>query len=140
MTTPTPDQQWKLGDEFLPFHPQASHVPPDFRDGWNRCYEAAFKATAVPPRLQALALATEDLCTIVGRKPDGTEHVLGHGPMQPKMKARELLRSYGFDDPDNEDSESGYAMAAIEDLLTWMLKVGWKAPPLVTITDSKEGD
>jgi hypothetical protein len=35
---PDPGQQWKLGDEFLPFHPQASHVPPDYRDGWNRCW------------------------------------------------------------------------------------------------------
>jgi hypothetical protein len=35
---PGPGQVWKLGDEFLPFHPQASHVPPEYRDGWNRCY------------------------------------------------------------------------------------------------------
>lgn len=35
---PDPGQEWKCGDEFLPFHPQASHVPPDYRDGWNRCY------------------------------------------------------------------------------------------------------
>lgn len=35
---PDPGQVWKQGDEFLPFHPQASHVPPDYRDGWNRCY------------------------------------------------------------------------------------------------------
>jgi hypothetical protein len=35
---PDPGQQWKCGDEFLPFHPQASHIPPDYRDGWNRCY------------------------------------------------------------------------------------------------------
>jgi hypothetical protein len=35
---PDPGQQWKCGDEFLPFHPAASHVPPDYRDGWNRCY------------------------------------------------------------------------------------------------------
>ena len=32
---------WKCGDEFLPFHPQASHVPADYRDGWNACYMAA---------------------------------------------------------------------------------------------------
>jgi len=35
---PDPGQKWKCGDEFLPFHPQASHVPADYRDGWNRCY------------------------------------------------------------------------------------------------------
>lgn len=43
---PMPGQVWKLGDEFLPFHPQASHVPPDYRDGWNRCYFMAIKRAA----------------------------------------------------------------------------------------------
>jgi hypothetical protein len=86
------------------------------------------------------ALDEADLCEIFGKRPDGTRELLGKGVMPPAMKARELLRDYGFDDPDNEDSESGYAMAAIEDLLKWMLKVGWQAPPLVTITASKEGD
>jgi hypothetical protein len=40
---PDPGQKWKCGDEFLPFHPQASHVPPDYRDGWNRCYWMAVR-------------------------------------------------------------------------------------------------
>ena len=39
--TPTPPQVWKCGNEYLPYHPQASHVPPDYRDGWNACYRAA---------------------------------------------------------------------------------------------------
>lgn len=34
-------QRWKVGNEFLPFHPDASHVPADYRDGWNACYRAA---------------------------------------------------------------------------------------------------
>lgn len=33
--------EYKLGDEFKPFHPSASHIPPDYRDGWNRCWLAA---------------------------------------------------------------------------------------------------
>ena len=32
---------WKCGSEFLPYHPSASHGPPDYRDGWNQCYAAA---------------------------------------------------------------------------------------------------
>lgn len=32
---------FKVGNEFLPFHHQASHVTPDWRDGWNACYQAA---------------------------------------------------------------------------------------------------
>jgi hypothetical protein len=72
MSNTDPTQEWKLGDEFLPFHPQASHVPPDYRDGWNRCYAAAIKAAeTVPTNMQALT--TEDLCTIVGRKADGSD-------------------------------------------------------------------
>lgn len=34
---------WKVGNEFSPFHPQASHVSPDYRDGWNDCYAAAVR-------------------------------------------------------------------------------------------------
>ena len=33
--------QWKCAEEFLPYHPQASHVGPDHRDGWNACYRMA---------------------------------------------------------------------------------------------------
>jgi hypothetical protein len=43
---PDPGQVWKCGNEFLPFHPQASHVPPDYRDGWNRCYYMALARVA----------------------------------------------------------------------------------------------
>jgi hypothetical protein len=32
---------WKSGNEFAPYHPSASHIRPDYRDGWNRCYAAA---------------------------------------------------------------------------------------------------
>jgi hypothetical protein len=45
-TTPDPSEQWKLGNEFAPFHPDASHVSPDYRDGWNACYRAAAKFIA----------------------------------------------------------------------------------------------
>ncbi|WP_312834466.1 hypothetical protein [Comamonas sp.] len=36
-----PDGQWKCGNEYLPYHPSASHVHPAYRDGWNDCYRAA---------------------------------------------------------------------------------------------------
>jgi hypothetical protein len=55
---PYPGQQWKCGDEFLPFHPQASHVPADYRDGWNRCYRSALAAVqAERERAAQIALA-----------------------------------------------------------------------------------
>lgn len=36
-----PREGWKHGNEFAPFHPSASHIPPDYRDGWNACYRVA---------------------------------------------------------------------------------------------------
>lgn len=36
--------EWKCGNEFEPYHPQASHVSPDYRDGWNACYKIAIDA------------------------------------------------------------------------------------------------
>lgn len=46
-----PTAGWKVGREFLPFHPDTSHVPPEYRDGWNGCYAAAVEsvARALPP-------------------------------------------------------------------------------------------
>jgi hypothetical protein len=52
---PDPGQQWKCGDEFMPFHPQSSLVPPDYRDGWNRCYcMAAARLVPLLDELDAL--------------------------------------------------------------------------------------
>lgn len=60
--------QWKCGNEFLPFHPQASHVPPDYRNGWNDCFEAAKAATCtesqtepafVPRRMRCIKAVPE---------------------------------------------------------------------------------
>lgn len=45
-TKPAQEPQWKHGNEFAPFHPQASHVNPDHRDGWNACFKAAESALA----------------------------------------------------------------------------------------------
>lgn len=77
-------------------------------------------------------LRPDDLCTIVGVKSDGTEVELGEGPIQPRSKAVELLRSYGFTDLDGESSDGHYALMAIEELLSWMVRIGWKSPPVLT--------
>lgn len=44
----TERERWKVGNEFLPYHPQASHVRPEYRDGWNACYRAALAQPAQP--------------------------------------------------------------------------------------------
>lgn len=41
-------EAWKCGDEFAPYHPDASHVSPDYRDGWNHCYRAALASKQAP--------------------------------------------------------------------------------------------
>ncbi len=38
--------KWKLGPEYAPFHACASHISPDYRDGWNACYAAARQSIA----------------------------------------------------------------------------------------------
>lgn len=52
---PLPVVAWKCGNEFAPYHPQASHINPDHRDGWNACYRAA----------QASLLAKEAECKVL---------------------------------------------------------------------------
>ncbi len=42
--------KWKIGDEFAPYHPSASHCPPDYRDGWNHCYAASESAQSLKDR------------------------------------------------------------------------------------------
>lgn len=39
------DGPWKSGNEFLPYHPSASHVRPDYRDGWNACWRSLMSAS-----------------------------------------------------------------------------------------------
>ena len=58
MTTNT-NADWKCGNEFLPYHPGASHVEPAYRDGWNDCYRAALTTAAVPPEGWPLASAAD---------------------------------------------------------------------------------
>lgn len=57
--------QWKFGNEFLPFHPRASHINPDYRDGWNACYAAMTEQSATgepvaaPQAVEAMREALE---------------------------------------------------------------------------------
>lgn len=51
-----PDGQWKCGNEYLPYHPDASHVDPAYRDGWNDCYRAA----PPPPEREPLTQEQKD--------------------------------------------------------------------------------
>lgn len=46
---PYAGQQWKSGNEYLPYHPSASHVSPAYREGWNACYQAAPSSLRVNP-------------------------------------------------------------------------------------------
>ena len=75
MTTQPPAQElpelpyngpWKQGNEFLPYHPKASHIEPDHRDGWNACYWACIAASqagraAVPTPIKETDARDKDL-------------------------------------------------------------------------------
>lgn len=52
---------WKYGNEFLPYHHQASHVNPDHRDGWNACYRAAIAEREADRALMREALEALEL-------------------------------------------------------------------------------
>ncbi len=68
--TPTdqgPAGPWKCGDELAPYHPDASHVSPDYRDGWNHCYHALLaSARAVPQGWQMVPVepTAEMICAV----------------------------------------------------------------------------
>lgn len=53
--------QFKAGNEFLPYHPQASHVDPQYRDGWNHCYLlATAEVASLEARLEQVGQAARD--------------------------------------------------------------------------------
>ena len=57
--------RWKCGNEFLPYHPSASHVEPAYRDGWNACFKASAQVQAmgrVPPGWKAIAEICAQMC------------------------------------------------------------------------------
>jgi hypothetical protein len=70
---PDPGQQWKCGDEFLPFHPQASHVPAEYRDGWNRCYWMAVTRGVEASPLDRLKRPGENYTDVVNRIASGVQ-------------------------------------------------------------------
>lgn len=70
-------EQWKVGNEFLPFHPDASHVPPDYRDGWNACYRAATARRT--PAAQTNNGTPKSGCPHVGESPDAARRELNAG-------------------------------------------------------------
>jgi hypothetical protein len=69
-----PTVTFKVGNEFARFHPQASHVSPDFRDGWNRCYDAALATPQALPTPQAERSDTERLQLTVNALLDQMHH------------------------------------------------------------------
>lgn len=75
-TTPAQDKSFKSGNEFLPYHPQASHVSPAYRDGWNDCYRAARASLAAGAPLADAPEPTTDQLEALRR---AASKVLGFG-------------------------------------------------------------
>lgn len=73
-----------------------------------------------------------DTVDLIGVRANG-EHVnLGKVTMPPRMKAREIARSYfgHFDDEDGSDAE--LCFGALETFLDWLVKHGWHTTPQPT--------
>lgn len=68
---------WKSGGEFAPYHPQASHVSPDYRDGWNHCYAAAKRAAPQPDAVRELVEALQGLLDDIRGLMEESEGVAG---------------------------------------------------------------
>ena len=62
---------------------------------------------------------------LIGVRDDGTHVNLGKISMPPRMKAREIARSYfgPFEDDDASDAEMCFG--ALETFLDWLVKQGW---------------
>lgn len=78
-----------------------------------------------------------DTVTLIGENADGSRDVLGTISMPPKMKIREIARSY-FGESACEGDEADMCIGALEELHSWMVKQGWQLPPMV-ITKRGEG-
>lgn len=91
LSLPEPTDPWKVGNEFLPFHPSASHVPPDYRDGWNRCHAAA------QARIQALEMVLHRMQdTLEQLQSWARAYPLDVFPEPDLAKAHELLQAGGI--------------------------------------------
>jgi hypothetical protein len=93
---------WKCGDEFLPFHPDASHVPTEYRDGWNRCYYAArsLLASGVPAgepiQHHPVNPAVGD-STVPAASPFSGQHAIGGGELPARPLARTQIAAIARD-------------------------------------------
>lgn len=106
------------------------------RDGsCDCCWTESEQPAAQPVAIPAGQLDEADICTVVGVKADGTEHVLGTAAVSPITKARDILRSYGLDDfsvGGDDWTNADAALQSCKDLIDWMKKAGWTPPGMLT--------
>ena len=70
-TTMTQNERWnRAGKEPYPFHPQASHVDPAYRDGWNAELKAVASQPLAPPAEPTISVARAGEICMAGS--DGT--------------------------------------------------------------------
>lgn len=90
-----PAESFKAGNEFAPFHPDASHVSPDYRDGWNHCFQAALAsrqepAGAVPEGFSVVKLSQCAYRTKRGAIYGGTTCDAGTTPLFEILEVRDM--------------------------------------------------
>lgn len=63
-----------------------------------------------------------ETCKVIGVRADGTEVDLGERPLPPKMKARDIVRSYFGEIDEDEGNDGAMALWACNELVDWMAK------------------
>lgn len=75
--------RWKVGNELAPYHTDASHVEPGYRDGWNACYWAMREGEPTEAQIEWPARADEGMLrAMIGwRECDGREGLSGEASL-----------------------------------------------------------
>lgn len=65
-------------------------------------------------------MADIETVQVIGVRQDGSEVDLGRTPMPPKMKAREIVRSYFGEIDEDAGNDGAMALWSCNELIDWM--------------------
>lgn len=65
---------------------------------------------------------SKDLVTVLGVKADGSQEVIGHAVMSPKMKANDIVREMMGPIDEDAANDAAQALWCCEQLIDWMAK------------------
>lgn len=75
-----------------------------------------------------------DTVKLVGVRADGTEEVIGSIATPPSMKREEIAREqFGELSKDESGTDADICLWALESYHEWLVKQGWRGPPLLVV-------